>query len=191
MTDPPITQLLRRYEEGDQEAFRQLLPAVYEELHGIALKKVGPQSGQTLSPTVLVHEAYLKLFSAGNPIRLEDRPHFLAVAARAMRHVLVDQARARTAQKRGGNQPFITLNTSAHGHEAKSEEVLRLDRALEELATKDPVLFQIVELRFFGGLQQSEIAEIIGKSERTVKREWAVARAWLARELRADEAGPR
>src|SRR5262245_32467128 len=175
-----VTQLLKEARSGDRAALDRLLPLVYTELHAVADRQLRREQGErTLHATALVHEVYLK-FAAGQPIDANDRAHFLALAAHAMRQVLVDAARRRGAQKRGGSWERITLSAAENMVELRAEEMLALDIALEKLEERQR---QIVEYRFFGGLEEKEVAELLGISDRTVRREWVKARAWLYREL--------
>ncbi len=175
-----ITRLLAAVRDGERQALDRLLPLVYDELRSLARRQMGRERpDHTLHSTALVHEAYLKLAGAGG-VEAADRNHFLAIAARAMRQVLVDHARRRLAAKRGGDWQVTTL---ADGHQAvefRPEEMLALDRALERL---EPRQRQVVEYRFFAGMEEAEIAAVLGMSERTVRRDWVKARAWLYREL--------
>lgn len=175
-----ITRLLAAVRDGERQALDRLLPLVYEELRSLARRQMGRERpDHTLHSTALVHEAYLKL-AGGGGVEAADRNHFLAIAARAMRQVLVDHARRRLAAKRGGDWQLTTL---ADGHQAvefRPEEMLALDRALERL---EPRQRQVVEYRFFAGMEEAEIAAVLGMSERTVRRDWVKARAWLYREL--------
>jgi RNA polymerase sigma factor (TIGR02999 family) len=156
-----------------------LLPRVYASLRAIADGAMQRwDSGTTLQPTALVHEAYLKLFTGQLP-EFADRDHFLAVSANAMRNLLVDRARARKAQKRGGNAAREPIDVLLLGFEERSTDVLDLHAALEELAVFAPQAARIVELRFFGGSSAEETARLLGVSTRTVEREWRSARAWL------------
>ncbi len=167
----------------------QLFPLVYDELHAIAHRQVrrgGP--GQTLNTTALVHEAYLKLVGRSQP-GWQDRTHFLSVAAVAMRHILVDHARRRAAEKRGGDDHQILLAEAELGVEARAEVILAVDQALASLAELNERLSRLVELRFFGGLTVEETAAVMGISERTVKRDWRKARAYLYRVLSNGDAG--
>lgn len=162
-----------------------LMPLVYAELRRLAAHYLrGERPGQTLQPTALVHEAYLKLLK-DRPERWQNRPHFCAIAAHAMRQILIERARARDALKRGGGQPRVTfdegLNAAAPD---QGIDVVALDTALERLAQLDAGQARIVELRFFGGLSIEETADAMDLSPATVKRHWAVARAWLAKELK-------
>lgn len=181
---PPheVTQLLQRLRAGDADARERLFPLVYDELKQVArraLRRERPD--HTLRPTELVHEAYLKLGAAAGP--WQDRAHFLGVAARAMRQILVDHARRRLAGKRGGGMIATTLEDVGGEAALPPEEVLALDAALERLEQQDPRLRALVEYRFFGGLTDKEIAELLQISERTVNRDWARARAWLHKEV--------
>ena len=188
MSDPhtpagDVTALLRRAEEGDGEALDRVFPLIYRELQRIARAQLGRErAGHTLEPTALVSEAYLKLANRP-PSGAENRAHFVAVAARAMRQVLVDHARARAATKRGGGAAPLTLNEDLAGAHSDPADVLALDQALERLDELDTRLRRVVELRYFGGLQDEEIAQVLGVTRRTVQRDWVKARAWLHREL--------
>jgi RNA polymerase sigma-70 factor (ECF subfamily) len=180
-----VTQLLQRARHGDAGALDQLLPVVYAELHRIAERQMsGERPDHTLQPTALVHEAFLRLVGA-TPAAYNDRGHFLNAASRAMRHVLVDHARARDAAKRGAALN-ITLDDALVGAPAGGLDMLVLDDALTRLAAADPRAAQVVEMRFFGGLGIPEIAATLGTSPATVKRDWQFAKGWLGRELRAD-----
>ncbi|MCU0627143.1 MAG: sigma-70 family RNA polymerase sigma factor [Gemmatimonadaceae bacterium] len=181
-----VTQLLSAWSAGDRAALDALLPAVYAELRRQADRVLRHQaSGHTLQPTALVHEAWLRLV-AQRPAQLEGRAHFVAVAARCMRQVLVDAARARNADKRGGGVHAVTLDPQADLPAGTGEtglDILALDEALARLATIDPQQARLVELRYFVGLTLDETAAALGVSAATVSREWAVARRWLRREL--------
>jgi RNA polymerase sigma factor (TIGR02999 family) len=177
-----VTQLLHLVRAGDPQALDRLVPLVYEELRSLAKRELHrEQQGHTLHATALVHEAYLKLAGSGMPA--SDRAHFLAIAARAMRQVLVDHARRRKAAKRGGEMVRTTLADSGASVNFRPDELIALDAALEKL---DPRQRQIVEFRFFAGMGEKEIAEVLGVSDRTVRREWVKARAWLYRALYPD-----
>ena len=176
-TPGDVTQLLHAVRGGDSAALDRLVPLVYEELRALAKRELYREApGHTLHATALVHEAYLKLAGAGMPA--SDRGHFLAIAARSMRQVLVDHARRRKAVKRGGEMVRTTLTDSGGRIEFRPDELIALDEALERL---DPRQRQIVELRFFAGMEEKEIAGVLGVSDRTVRREWVKARAWLYR----------
>jgi RNA polymerase sigma factor (TIGR02999 family) len=181
-----VTDLLRRWREGDREALQRLMPLVYEELNRIASRYLSHERpDHTLERAGLVHEAYVKLLDQ-RPIDWQSRAQFYGLAAQAMRRILVDHARSRSRTKRGAAAPRVALEdveplaaaTGVHPADA-----IDLDRALEKLETFDPGQARIVELRFFGGLTVEETAEVMGTSESTVKREWTLARAWLFREL--------
>lgn len=175
-----LTGLLRAAREGDRDALDRLIPLVYDDLRRLARRQLRHEAGpRTLQATALVHEAYVKL-SAGAALEARDRTHFLAIAARAMRQVLVDEARRRRAGKRGGDWVRTTLAEGQHAVDMAPEELIALDQALEEL---EPRQRQVVELRFFGGLEETEIAAALGVSDRTVRREWVKARARLYRLL--------
>jgi len=178
-----LTHLLQAWSHGDAEARDRLLPIVYDELRRRAaayLRRERP--GHTLRPTDLVHEAYLRL--CGQNAAWQNREQFFGVAARLMRRILVDHARARRAAKRGGGLS-ITLDESIAAARAITPDLLDLDAALEELAVRDERQGRLVELRFFGGLTQEEAAQVVGLSLATANREWAMAKAWLYRRLRA------
>jgi RNA polymerase sigma factor (TIGR02999 family) len=185
-----VTRLLHDVQEGDRGAFDRLLPLVYEELRRIARRQLHRERpGHTLFPTALVHEAYVKLVERPPEVQWAGRKHFLAVAARAMRQVLVDHARKKSAEKRGGDLARTTLTGRHLGFEVALDDVLSLDAALDRLDQRDPRLRQVVEYRFFAGMSEDEIAELLGVSTRTVQRDWLKARAWLYKELypRRDE----
>ena len=174
-----VTRLLHAAVGGDQEALDRLVPLVYEDLHRLAHRQLGREGGgHTHQTTGLVHEAYMKL--AGGKVNAANRSHFLAIAARAMRQVLVDYARRRKAEKRGSGVAAVTLNDGEQGMDVSTDDLLALDEVLEQL---EPRQRQVVELRFFGGMEEKDIAEALGVSERTVRRDWVKARAWLYREL--------
>jgi RNA polymerase sigma factor (TIGR02999 family) len=175
--------LLRAWRDGDAQAGDRLFDLLYSELHEMARRRVAREhAGCTLQATALVHEAYLRLVGQ-RPIDWHDRGHFLALAATMMRRVLVDRARARRAAKRGAADAVITLAECADAGLDAGVEVLDVDRALERMAAAFPRQARVVELRFFGGLELAEIGAVVGVTERTVKRDWTFARAWLAREL--------
>lgn len=183
----PVSALLMKWRAGDQEALQALIPLVYQELRRIAqhhLRQERPD--HTLQSTALVHEAYLRLVRQA-PAEVENRAHFLAVASRLMRQILVDHARGHRAAKRGGGLK-LELQDAMAEQKAQNVDLIALDNALNELARLDPQQSQIVEMRFFGGLSIEDTAEVIGVSRTTVKREWATARAWLLREMNRKEA---
>jgi RNA polymerase sigma-70 factor (ECF subfamily) len=183
---PDVTGLLLAWREGDAAAGERLLPAIYDELHRQAARAMRREGdAHTLQATALVHEAYLRLVDQRR-IEWRSRAHFFGVAAQMMRRVLVDHARTRLAAKRGGAMQRVTLgDVDAGGGASSGDEldVLALHEALERLAALDPDQARLVELRYFGGLGIEDTAEALGVSPATVKREWAVARAWLRREL--------
>jgi RNA polymerase sigma-70 factor (ECF subfamily) len=180
----PVDDLVERATRGDPPALQALLPLVYGELRRLAAHYLkGERPGQTLQPTALVHEAYLKLLK-DRPERWQNRAHFCAIAAHAMRQILIERARARDALKRGGGQPRVTFDEGLPAPAGeRSIDLLALDAALERLAALDAGQARIVELRYFGGLSIEETADAMGISPATVKRHWTVARAWLAKEL--------
>lgn len=183
----PVSALLNKWRAGDQEALQALIPLVYQELRRIAqhhLRQERPD--HTLQSTALVHEAYLRLVKQA-PAEVENRVHFLAVASRLMRQILVDHARGHRAAKRGGGLK-LELQDAMVSQKAQDVDLMALDNALNELARLDPRQCRIVEMRFFGGLSIEDTAEVIGVSQTTVKREWATARAWLLREMSRKEA---
>lgn len=184
----PVSELLVRWKAGDQQALEKLVPLVYKELRDIAryhLQRERP--GHTLQSAALVHEAYLRLLDQ-RPFDTENRAHFLAVASRLMRQILVDYARSHGAAKRGADRR-VELDASLVLPTGRSTDVVALDDALTGLAKLDEQQCRIVELRFFGGLATEEIAEVLGVSSSTVKREWNVAKAWLTREMKREAHG--
>jgi len=175
-----VTRLLRRWRDGDPKAVDDLTPLVYEELRRLARRQMGSErAGHTLQATALVHEAFIRIIDSDVPWR--DRVHFFALAARQMRRILVDHARARAAQKRGGEGERIPLDAAAPL--AASDNMIELDDLLERLATLDGRKAQVVELHLFGGLSYEETAEALGVAPVTVHRDLTFARAWLQREL--------
>lgn len=190
MHSPDTTQLLLAARDGDPDARDALWPRVYDELREVARQRLASfRPGDTLDTTALVHEAFLRLVDAKR-ITFADRAHFLALAARAMRFVLVDHARASSAQKRGGDRPALGLDEHrvASGDDAtqRAADLLSLHSALDRLADADQRLGQLVEYRFFGGLTYDEIAEVTGRSVPTVKRDWRRARLWLYHTMTED-----
>lgn len=178
-----VTTLLRRINAGDAAAESEILPLVYKELRAIAGNHMRHErKDHTLQATVLVHEAFMKL-TANCKVDWQNRAHFFALASRAMRHVLIDYARAGLANKRPGAHQQVELVSGLAAVQEQSVDILALDEALERLVKWDPRKTQIVEMRFFAGLSFGEIAETLGISTRTAKREWMMARAWLHVEL--------
>lgn len=184
----PVTALLARWQQGDERALQSLIPLVYEELRRLAQHYLrSERAAHTLQSTALVHEAYVRLIGQDAPA-FENRSHFFGIAARLMRQILVEHARARRAAKRGAGAEVLTLSAAEHVAQPLSVDVLRLDDALNELSRLDERQGRIVELRYFTGLSIEETADVLGISPATVSREWTVARAWLHREV---SKGPR
>jgi RNA polymerase sigma factor (TIGR02999 family) len=185
-----VTELLHRWQQGDQEATEQLLPLVYGELRKIARRHLrGERHGHTLEATALVHEVYLRL-SGGAELHWNDRVHFYAVAAQMMRRVLVDHARGRDAAKRGGTVVRVSLDEARDPAVESVPDVVALDDALRSLEALDPRKSRIVELRFFGGLTLDETAAVLGISVPTVVKETRLARAWLHSQINRAPAPP-
>ncbi|MBS1790608.1 MAG: sigma-70 family RNA polymerase sigma factor [Acidobacteria bacterium] len=178
-----VTQLLEAMNRGEQSAFDELLPVVYDELHRIAERYMARQQGHTLQTTALINEAYLRMASQEEK-HWENRTHFFATAATIMRHILVDHARSRQRDKRGGRALKVSFDEALAKADEAAMEITVLDEALRTLSAMDQQQARIVELRFFGGLTMEEIAEVLAVSLSTVEREWRSARAWLNRELR-------
>lgn len=186
----PVTRLLERCRGGDGAALDELLPVVYAELRRLAKSYLRQErSNHTLQSTALVHEAYLRL-SKGGSAEWRDRAHFFGIAAHLMRQVLVDHARARGADKRGGGAKRVTLAGIADERLESTVDVEALDAALRTLSAMDPTQARIVELRFFAGLTIEETAEVLSLSLATVKRDWTSARAWLHRQLAGSATAP-
>jgi RNA polymerase sigma factor (TIGR02999 family) len=173
-----LTELLAELRAGRREAFDQILPLVYHELRRTARRELAARPNDSLSATALVHELYLK-FSRAEGADWRDRSHFLGVAAVAMRHILVDRARRRTAEKRGGAHPDITLDDELTAADSQAESLLELHEALDDLAKLDQRLARVVEYRFFGGMTEQETADALGIAVRTVRRDWTKARGLL------------
>lgn len=174
----PVTLLLQRWQQGDQDALDALIPVVYEELRRLARAQLHREHKPTIQCTELVAEAYLKLIDA-HSIDWQSRNHFFSIAARTMRRVLVERYRARNSDKRGSNQTLLTFKDELDSAPEQSLALDVLDDALNQLETLDPRQAEIVTLKFFGGMKGDEIAQILTISSRTVKREWAAARLWL------------
>ena len=178
-----VTGLLLSWRQGDAEALDRLLPLVYDELRRVARRRLqGESPGHGLQATALVHEVYLRLVDVDR-LTLTCRTHFFAVAATLMRQILVDHARRRRADKRGGGVTIVSLDKAAPAVETPGVDVLALDEALEALSAIDGQQCRVVELRFFAGLTIDEAAEALGVSSTTIEREWALAKAWLHRRL--------
>jgi len=186
-SNPPlqrgVTQLLRAWANGDQSALEHLTPLVYEELRGLARRHMAWENqGHTLQATALIHEVYLRLVDSES-VRWQDRAHFFAVCSRLMRRILIDFARSRGSLKRGGNERKLTLEEGLIVRADVPTQLLALEEALTKLAQDRPRMSKVVEMRFFGGLKNKEIAEVLKVSPDTVMRDWNLARAWLLREM--------
>ena len=178
-----VTQILRDWQSGDKSAAERLFPLVYDELKRQARKYLRRERvNHTLQPTALVHEAYLRLIDQTG-LTAETRTHFFAVAARLMRQILVDHARTRNAEKRGGAAERFSIEDIEILPDQSAADLLELDEALQRLEAIDERKCRVVDLRFFGGLSENEIAEVLGVSEKTVRRDWHFAKLWLFREL--------
>jgi RNA polymerase sigma factor (TIGR02999 family) len=178
-----ITQLLLAWGKGDRGALDELMPLVYDELRKLAKNYMrGQRHGHTLQTTALVNEAYLRLVDSSQ-VKWQNRTHFFAISAQLMRRVLVDFARAKNSLKRGGGRVQVTLDEKIEVPAEKPIDLVALDEALQKLAEMSERQAKIVELRYFGGLSEEEIAETLKVSTRTVRREWNIAKAWLFREL--------
>ncbi len=179
-----VTRILSAIERGDAKATEELLPLVYEELRLLAAQKLSHEPpGQTLQATALVHEVYLRLVG-DDPQNWENRGHFFAAAAEAMRRILVERARHRHSAKHGGSLQRVALDEAILSGPDPQEDILALDEALQRLAHEDERLAEVVQLRYFAGLTLSQIAEVMGVTRRTVDRHWALGRAWLYQELK-------
>ena len=179
-----MTQILAAVERGDRKAAEELLPLVYEELRRLAAFKMAQQpADHTLQPTALVHEAYLKLLGDGNH-SWENRRHFFSAGAEAMRHILVDRARRKAAARHGGGWQRLDLDNVTIASATTDENVLAVNEALEKLAAHDGEAAELIKLRFFAGLDFAEASKVLGLSERSAKRLWAYARAWLFKEIK-------
>lgn len=185
-----VTRLLGRVREGDHAATDELMTLVYDDLRRLADRYLSEERpGQTLQPTALVHEAYLRL--VGSSEGWQNRAHFFGAAARSIRRILLDRARVRRSERRGGGRASLPLEAAAEVAAGEPQpDILMLDEALERLAALDAAKARVVELRFFGGLGVDETAEVLGTSTSTVERDWRFARAWLHRELEGLEPGP-
>lgn len=177
-----ITQLLAEWRDGNQSALDQLYPLVYDELHRLARRYMSRErKGHTLQTTALINEAYVRL--VGQKVNWANRSHFFAISAQIMRRILIDHARRHAYAKRGGGAQQVSLEEAAAVTPDQSAELIRLDEALTSLAEMDPRRSQVVELRYFGGLNNEEIAGVLNVSENTVTRDWNMARAWLYQQL--------
>jgi RNA polymerase sigma-70 factor, ECF subfamily len=185
-----VTQLLKAMRTGDERAADDLLPLVYQELHRLARGYMRRERAEhTLQPTALINEAYLRL--AHDDVDWQNREHFIGVAAQVMRRVLVDYARHHNAEMRGGGLKRVELQEGLAISPERMDEMVSLDEALSRLAEENPRQARVVELRYFGGLSVEQIAAILGIAERSVKRDWSLARVWLFRELRPNATSPR
>jgi RNA polymerase sigma factor (TIGR02999 family) len=183
MPDQNVTQLLNKLSAGNQTVVNALLPRVYDELHNLANRQLHRErDNHTLNATALVHEAYLNLVQQRDA-NWQNRSHFMGIAALAMRRILVNYAKARLAEKRGGGAAMATFNDELVVREARAEELVALDEALAKLEQLDERQAKVVTLRYFGGLSQEEIAAVLDISVPTVGRDWRFAKAWLAKEL--------
>ena len=180
-----VTRILERAQQGDPKAADDLLPLIYDELRKLAAVRMGHQAPQTLQPTALVHEAYLRLIGS-EPAQWNSRGHFFAAAAEAMRRILIEQARKKASQKRGGGWKRIGMNLDEIdvAMDTDSDVLLLLNEVLDDYAVKDPTGAELIKLRFFAGVPNHEAAALLGLSERTAKRTWAFARAWLYHEIK-------
>lgn len=182
-TPGEVTLILRQAADGHRQSLDRIFPLVYDELRGLARRQLaGQPAGRTLTTTVLIHEAYLRLVDQKHA-RFEDRAHFYAYASRVMRTVLVDAARARSARKRGGDQTPVALDERHLPVDAQADLVLAVDQALTRLAADDERLARLVECRFFGGMTDEDVAQALGVTDRTVRRDWIKARTWLHAQL--------
>ena len=192
MSDPlptSVTALLARARSGDSSALADVFPLIYEELRRLAEQQLRREpDGHTLSPTALVHEAYMRLIDYTR-VEWANRAHFMAVASTAMRRILVDHARGHRSLKRGGGLRPVSLDDVELGNEDRAELLVAVDEALDRLKAVEPRQAQVVECRFFGGMTEEETAEALGIGLRTAKRDWARAKSWLHREMAAEE-GP-
>lgn len=181
--DPDLTLALEQFAAGDRAALDRLVPAVYDQLRRLAERELGRErTGHTLSPTALVNEAYLKLVQLDR-INWQGRAHFFGACAAVMRRLLISHARSRKAGKRGGGAAHASLDDVVVAANDRPDDLLALDEALERLARLSPRQAQVVECRYFAGMEIEEVAEVLGASPATVKRDWTSARAWLNREL--------
>jgi RNA polymerase sigma factor (TIGR02999 family) len=178
-----VTELLQAWGQGEEVALAKLLPLVHQELRRLARRYMfGEHAGHTLQTTALVNEAYLRLVNSRR-VNWQNRAHFFAISAQLMRRILVDSARARGSQQRGGGIPRVTMDEALIGPEEKGQDLVALDDALKGLSEVDPRKSRVVELRFFGGLSTEEIAKVLKVHPNTVLRDWRLAKMWLKREI--------
>lgn len=183
-----VTRILSAVEQGDTHAASQLLPLVYKELRRLAAQRMAQEApGQTLQPTGLVHEAYVRLVGGDNARQWDSRGHFFAAAAEAMRRILIEAARRKGRQKRGGALKRVDLNSADLVSHSAPDELLIIDEAITKLAADDPEAAQLVKLRYFAGLSVEDAAELAGISRSTAYEHWAYARAWLHQELYGEQ----
>ncbi len=183
-----VTQILTAIEQGDQAASEKLLPLVYQELRRLAAAKLASEKpGQTLQPTMLVHEAYLRLVDVEKPQQWNHRGHFYAAAAEAMRRILVENARRRQTLKRGGDRERLPLDVEQLAAPERHSDLLALDEALSRLAQQRPEIARLVSLRYFSGLTMQQAAKALGTSLRTAERNWTYAKAWLLDAVEGDD----
>jgi RNA polymerase sigma factor (TIGR02999 family) len=183
VADPPLTDLIRRAQNGDRHALKSVFDVTYDELRRLARSRLSKGGrGTLLDTSALVHESYLRFANAGQ-LRIEDRQHFLRYTSHVMRSVVVDLVRGKLAERRGGGAAHVTLSTGIGDGAAAESEILRVHEALEELAALNERMAQVVEMRYFAGLTESEIADALGVTERTVRRDWEKARVLLAETL--------
>ena len=183
-----VTQILDRVQQGDPKAAEELLPFVYEELRKLAAAKMAQQPpGQTLQPTALVHEAWLRLAGGGEDRQWKNSRHFFAAAAQAMRHILVDAARRKARAKHGGTAEHVHGDELELAAPMQDENLLALEGALQQLETTDPEKARVVVLKFFGGLTNQEVAQSLNVTERTVERHWAYAKVWLLHQIQLQD----
>ena len=182
-----VTRILSAIEQGDPSAAEQLLPLVYDELRKLAAARLADEKpGQTLQPTALVHEAYLRLVGGGPARDWNGRGHFFAAAAEAMRRILVESARAKRSLKRGGGARRVNFDQAVSLAEEPADDLLALDEALDRLAAQDPAKAELVQLRYFGGLTIEQAAQALGLSRATADRYWAYSKVWLYRAVTGD-----
>jgi RNA polymerase sigma factor (TIGR02999 family) len=187
-----VTRILSGLEQGDAAAAEQLLPLVYQELRRLAAAKLSQERpGQTIQPTVLVHEAYLRLVDVAEPQKWQGRGHFFAAAAEAMRRILIENARRKRSQRHGGGRQRVDLDAASPATEARDDELLALDEALQRLEDRWPEKAKLVKLRYFAGMTIPEAAQAMEISQSTAERHWAFARAWLHAQLHGDESEDR
>ncbi|MCW5551281.1 MAG: sigma-70 family RNA polymerase sigma factor [Verrucomicrobiae bacterium] len=185
-----FTHILNRVQHGDSKAAEELLPLVYQELRRLAASRMAAGvNGHTLQPTALVHEAWLRLTDGNGEAQYQNRSHFFAAAAEAMRHILIDRARRRKAVRHGGGQQQVDIDEVMIPTPTDDEELLAVNEALDRLTVLDPAKAEVVKLRYFVGMTMKEVAEALGISEPTAKRRWALARAWLYEQLHLEKHG--